>query len=76
MIKFGLKTTNQIQARKMRVSGSHISFILKYIKINIRLFWINRIWVAYLMFAATACSSLVGVSDEIIIKAYSKAMCC
>src|SRR5437870_13762525 len=32
VIKFGSKTTNQIQARKMRVSGSHISFILKIYK--------------------------------------------
>jgi len=32
VIKFGSKTTNQIQARKMRVSGSHISFVLKIYK--------------------------------------------
>src|SRR5207249_7356004 len=32
VIKCGSKTTNQIQARKMRVSGSHISFVLKIYK--------------------------------------------
>jgi len=29
VLKFGSKTTNQIQARKIAVSGSHISFVLK-----------------------------------------------
>ncbi len=29
VIKFGTKTTNQIQARKIRISGTHISFVLK-----------------------------------------------
>ncbi len=29
VVKFGVKTTNQIQARKVRIAGSHISFVLK-----------------------------------------------
>lgn len=32
VIKFGSKMTNQIQARKIRIAGSHISFILKIYK--------------------------------------------
>ena len=32
VIKFGLKTINQIQARKIHATGSHVSFVLKIYK--------------------------------------------
>jgi len=70
VIKFGSKTTNQIQARKMRVSGSHISFVLKIYKKKYSIVLDHpHIGAAFNVLTATAVAHLVGISDEIIVKA-------
>lgn len=70
VIKFGTKTTNQIQARKITITPDHTSFILKIYKekfhITIKNVHESAIFNAL---AATAVAHLVGVSTENIIKA-------
>jgi UDP-N-acetylmuramoyl-tripeptide--D-alanyl-D-alanine ligase len=73
VIKFGSKTTNQIQARKMRVSGSHISFILKIYKNKYSIVLDHpHVGVVFNVLTATAAAHWLGVSDEIIICAIQK----
>lgn len=68
VLKFGAKTTNQIQARKIVVSGSHISFILKMyqqkypIQING-----SHTGIVFNALAAACAAHLVGVSAEHIV---------
>jgi UDP-N-acetylmuramoyl-tripeptide--D-alanyl-D-alanine ligase len=70
VIKFGSKTTNQIQARKMRVSGSHISFVLKIYKKKYSIVLDHsHVGAVFNVLTATAIAHWLGVSDEIIIKA-------
>lgn len=70
VIKFGSKTTNQIQARKMRVSGSHISFVLKIYKQKYSIVLDHpHVGAVFNVLTATAAAHWIGVSDEIIIKA-------
>lgn len=73
VIKFGSKTTNQIQARKMRVSGSHINFVLKIYKkkYSIELDH-SHVGAVFNVLTATAAAHWLGVSDEIIIAAIQK----
>jgi UDP-N-acetylmuramoyl-tripeptide--D-alanyl-D-alanine ligase len=73
VIKFGSKTTNQIQARKMRVSGAHISFVLKIYKKKYSITLDHpHIGAAFNVIAATAIAHWLGISDEIIITAIQK----
>jgi UDP-N-acetylmuramoyl-tripeptide--D-alanyl-D-alanine ligase len=73
VIKFGSKTTNQIQARKMRVSGSHISFVLKIYKKKYSIVLDHpHVGAAFNVLTATAVAHLLGISDDIIIKAIQK----
>lgn len=73
VIKFGSKTTNQVQARKMRVSGSHISFILKIYKNKYSIVLDHpHVGVVFNVLTATAAAHWLGVSDDIIIKAIQK----
>src|SRR5579863_1579386 len=73
VIKFGSKTTNQIQARKMRVSGSHISFVLKIYKKKYSIVLDHpHVGAVFNVLTATAAAHWLGVSDEIIIKAIQK----
>lgn len=73
VIKFGSKTTNQIQARKMRVSGSHISFILKIYKNKYPIVLDHpHVGVVFNVLTATAAAHWLGVSDDIIVKAIQK----
>lgn len=73
VIKFGSKTTNQVQARKMRVSGSHISFILKIYKNKYSIVLDHpHVGAVFNVLAATAVAHWFGVSDEIIIQAIQK----
>lgn len=69
IIKFGSKTTNQIQARKIQVQGSSISFLLKLYKerFNITLNS-NHIAGVNNSLAAAAAAHLIGVSNKIIIE--------
>ena len=73
VIKFGSKTTNQIQARKMRVSGSHISFVLKIYKKKYSIVLDHpHVGAAFNVLTATAVAHLLGISDDIIIKSIQK----
>jgi UDP-N-acetylmuramoyl-tripeptide--D-alanyl-D-alanine ligase len=73
VIKFGSKTTNQIQARKMRVAGSHISFVLKIYKKKYSIVLDHpHVGAVFNVLTATALAHWLGVADEIIIKAIQK----
>lgn len=73
VIKFGSKTTNQIQARKMRVAGSHISFILKIYKKKYSIMLEHpHVGAVFNVLTATAAAHWLGVSDDIIIQAIQK----
>lgn len=73
VIKFGSKTTNQIQARKMRVSGSHISFVLKIYKKKYSIILEHpHIGAVFNLLTATAAAHWLGISDEVIVKAIQK----
>lgn len=73
VIKFGSKTTNQIQARKMRVSGAHISFVLKIYKKKYSIVLDHpHVGAAFNVLTATAVAHWLGISDDIIIKAIQK----
>lgn len=69
VLKFGAKTTNQIQARKIVVSGSHISFILKMyqqkypIQING-----SHTGIVFNALAAACAAHLLGVSADHIVE--------
>jgi UDP-N-acetylmuramoyl-tripeptide--D-alanyl-D-alanine ligase len=70
VIKFGSKTTNQIQARKMRVAGSHISFVLKIYKKKYSIVLDHpHVGAVFNALAATAVAHWLGVSDDLIVKA-------
>jgi UDP-N-acetylmuramoyl-tripeptide--D-alanyl-D-alanine ligase len=73
VIKFGSKTTNQIQARKMRVSGSHISFMLKIYKKKYSISLDQpHVGAAFNVLTATAVAHWLGISDEVIVEAIQK----
>ena len=73
VIKFGSKTTNQIQARKMRVAGSHISFVLKIYKNKYSIVLDHpHVGAVFNVLTATAVAHLLGISDEVIITAIQK----
>jgi UDP-N-acetylmuramoyl-tripeptide--D-alanyl-D-alanine ligase len=70
VLKFGTKMTNQIQARKIRVSGVQVSFILKIYgekyPIVIKKSHAGIIWHTL---AVAAIARLLGVSDKVIVEA-------
>ncbi len=69
VLKFGSKTTNQIQARKMRISGSHTSFVLKiYQKKYSIVLRQSHAGVIFNALAAAAAAQLLQVPIEIIVK--------
>lgn len=69
VIRFGSKITNQIQARKINVSNSQISFALKiYKKKYSVLLDTNHAGNVFNTLAATALACLIGVPDETILK--------
>lgn len=73
VIKFGSKTTNQIQARKMRVAGSQISFVLKIYKKKYSIALEHpHVGAVFNVLTATAAAHWLGVSDEVIIAAIQK----
>lgn len=70
VIKFGTKTTNQIQARKIKVTGSHISFVIKIYKNKYRVSLNSpHAGAVFNALAAAAVAYQLGVPDDLIIKA-------
>ena len=70
VVKFGSKTTNQIQARKTRVSGSHISFVLKIYKDKYPVVLQRpHVGTVFNVLAATTVAYLLDVPAETIVKA-------
>jgi UDP-N-acetylmuramoyl-tripeptide--D-alanyl-D-alanine ligase len=69
VVKFGLKTTNQVQARKMRIVGAHIHFVLKIYdkKYTIVLKHAHAGFVINALACATA-AHLLGVSPDTIVQ--------
>lgn len=70
VIKFGSKTTNQIQARKIRIADSQITFVLKIYKKKY-LITLNRphTGAVFNALAATAAAHWLGVPDDVIVHA-------
>ncbi len=73
VIKFGSKTTNQIQSRKIRVSGSCTNFVLKIYKKKYSI-ELNQphVGAVFNVPAATAAAYLLNVPEEIIVEAVQK----
>ena len=73
VLKFGCKTTNQVQARKVKVTEDGLNIVLKlYNKkynIIVPIFSINYV---YNYLAAASAALLLNISDEIIIKAIQR----
>ncbi len=70
VIRFGLKTTNQIQARKIKEEGSSLSFVLKlYDKKYPVTISKNHRGVVNNILASTALAHQLGVSDAAILQA-------
>lgn len=70
ILKFGLKTTNQIQARKIEINENTIDFILKIYdrKYKIHLNTNNEACINNIL-AVTSLAVLLGVPDAVIIQA-------
>lgn len=73
VIKFGSRMTNQIQARKIRVAGSHVTFVLKVYraKYNITLNH-SQVSMVFNVLAATSASYLLGIPVDTIVSAIQK----
>jgi len=73
VVKFGLKTTNQVQARKVRIANGQTRFVMKIYgdKFPIVLKQTNSSFV-FNALAATAIAHLLGVKDEVIVEAIQK----
>lgn len=69
VLKFGSKTTNQVQARKIAISGSHISFVLKIYqkKYNI-IIKQSHAGVIFNSLAAASAAHLLEIPIEVIIQ--------
>jgi UDP-N-acetylmuramoyl-tripeptide--D-alanyl-D-alanine ligase len=69
VVKFGSKTTNQIQARKIQVGAEQVTFIMKLYKerILVRL-QTNHKGAVYNALASTAIAHLLGISAKHIIE--------
>lgn len=70
VIKFGTKTINQIQARKIHCTGESTTFVLKMYRKKYTV-TINQVHEGVIMnsLAAATVAQLLGVSDEIIVQA-------
>lgn len=70
VIKFGTKTTNQIQARKVRISGTHISFVLKiYQEKYPIIIKHSHVGVINNALAVAAVAHLLNIPHDIIVQA-------
>jgi len=73
VIKFGSKTTNQVQARKIKIAGSHINFILKIYKKKYAITLEHPHAAAvFNALAATTVAHWLGVCDDVIVEAIQK----
>lgn len=70
VIKFGSKTTNQIQARKINFKTNRVEFVLKIYKKKYNVVLENpHSGSVFNALAATAVSHLLGVADSVIVEA-------
>jgi UDP-N-acetylmuramoyl-tripeptide--D-alanyl-D-alanine ligase len=73
VIKFGAKTTNQIQMRKVQVVGDGVRFVLKiYQKKYSVMLERTQESIIYNVLAATAVAHILSVPDEVIVEAIQK----
>lgn len=73
VIKFGSKTINQIQARKVKIADSRINFVLKiYRKKYMVSLDHPHLAAVFNTLAATAVAHWLGISDEVIVQAIQK----
>jgi UDP-N-acetylmuramyl pentapeptide synthase len=73
VIKFGSKTTNQIQVRKINITPDAIHFVLKIYKKKYPVVLKDtHEGTIYNILAATAIAHLLNVSDETIVRAIQK----
>jgi UDP-N-acetylmuramoyl-tripeptide--D-alanyl-D-alanine ligase len=69
VLRFGQKTINQIQGRKIRIQPTHTNFILKIYRNRYEIkIPTNHIAPVLNSLAATSVATLLGVPDNIIIK--------
>lgn len=69
VVKFGSKTTNQIQARKIRLSSTHVSFVMKIYKQKYTVTLAKpHTGVVFNALAACALARLLEVPNDVIIK--------
>ncbi len=69
IIKFGAKTTNQIQARKIKAASDHVDFVLKIYKkkYKIRLPHVHS-GAVFNSLAAVAVTHFLGIADDVIVR--------
>ncbi|MDR3550010.1 MAG: UDP-N-acetylmuramoyl-tripeptide--D-alanyl-D-alanine ligase [Candidatus Babeliales bacterium] len=73
VIKFGAKTTNQIQARKIRVGSSSVSCVMKiYKEKHIVVLPKPHTGIVFNALAAAGAAHLLGVSNQVIVKAIAQ----
>jgi len=72
-VKFGCKTTNQVQARKIQTGSANTHFVLKFYKDRFKIS-LNTNHIGGIMnaLAAAAASYLVGISTDIIMEGIQK----
>jgi UDP-N-acetylmuramoyl-tripeptide--D-alanyl-D-alanine ligase len=69
VIKFGSKTTNQIQARKIRPSSTHVYFVMKIYRQKYQVALSKpHTGIVFNALACTAIAQLLGVPNDIIVK--------
>lgn len=70
VVKFGSKTTNQIQARKIRITNSSVTFVMKIYKEKHNVTLLKpHTGVVFNALAATAAAHFLGVPHATILKA-------
>lgn len=73
VVKFGTKTSNQVQARKVRVEGSTITFILKLYKKKYTITLHNaHMGMVYNVLAAAAAAYILHINQEVIVQAVQR----
>ena len=73
VVRFGSKTTNQVQARKIKLSSTHAHFVLKiYRKKYLVSIPKPHMGAVFNALAASAAAHLLGVSDEVIVQGIQK----
>lgn len=69
VLKFGTKTTNQIQARKIRLSSTNVTFVMKIYKQKYQVTLSKpHAGAVFNALASTAIAQLLGVGQETIVK--------